>query len=99
MWVIASNQFFVDIIEGLNRVHHVKEIASVPQSLRYAFFRGALDPVSHNGMDSWKVAEQYKKAGLTTITVVLLERKRHEVLDVFEKKQTNDLITKWMEKR
>ncbi len=77
------------MLKKLPRYHKVYDTPS---------FGGALDPVSHNGMDSWKVAEQYKKAGLTTITVVLLERKRHEVLDVFEKKQTNDLITKWMEK-
>lgn len=94
----ASNQFYVDLIDGLTIIHDGKEIAHIPKDLPILLISGSLDPVSGNGKAVWKVSEQYKKAGITNVTVVILEEKRHEVLNEIGKEETFILISKWMEK-
>lgn len=94
----TSNQFFVDLIDGLNIIHNRNEIAHIPKDLPILLISGSLDPVGDNSKAVWKVSEQYKKAGLSDITVVILEDKRHEVLHEIGKKETFNLIFKWMEK-
>lgn len=96
---VASNQFFVDLITGLERVHASKEIANIPKNLPLLMISGTLDPVSQNGKQLWSVAENYKKAGLTDITVVLVEGKRHELLNEVNREETFEVITNWMEKK
>lgn len=95
---VVSNQFFVDLIDGLNIIHDRKEIAHIPKDLPILIISGSLDPVSQNGKDLWKVSEQYKKAGITNVTVVILEEKRHEVLNETGREETFKLIYKWMGK-
>jgi len=95
---VASNQFFVDLVDGLNIIHDRKEIERVPKNLPILLISGSLDPVSRNGKDVWAVSEQYKKAGITDITVVIEEEKRHELLNETGKEKTFKLIAKWMEK-
>lgn len=96
---VASNQFFVDLISGLQVVHNKKEIARIPKNLPILMISGSLDPVSQNGKQLWIVAEQYKKAGLSDITVRIIEEKRHELLMEIGKEETYEVITKWMEKK
>ena len=60
---------------------------------------GTLDPVSHNGKQLWGVAGKFKKAELTDITVVLVEGKRHELLNEINREETFELIINWMEKK
>ncbi|EPD53251.1 hypothetical protein HMPREF1210_00982 [Paenisporosarcina sp. HGH0030] len=96
---VASNQFFVDLITGINKIHEMKGMDDIPKQLPILMISGALDPVSQNGNQLWEVAEKYKKAGLTDITVVLIEGKRHELLNEINKEETFELIINWMEKK
>jgi alpha-beta hydrolase superfamily lysophospholipase len=96
---VASNQFFVDLLSGLQVVHNKKEIAHIPKDLPILMISGSIDPVSQNGKQLWGVAEQYKKAGLSDITVVITEGKRHELLMEIGREETYEVITKWMEKK
>ena len=95
---IASNQFFVDLVDGLNIIHDKNEIAKIPKNMPILMISGSLDPVSDQGKEVWKVAEQYKKVGITDITVVISEGKRHELLNEVGREETYKLITKWMDK-
>ena len=96
---VASNQFFVDLISGLQMVNNNKEIAKTPKDLPILILSGLIDPVSQNGKQLWVVAEQYKKSGINDVTVVLVEGKRHELLMEIGKEETYEVITKWMEKK
>ena len=96
---VASNQFFVDLLSGLQMVHNKKEIAHIPKDLPILMISGSMDPVSQNGKQLRVVAEQYKKAGLSDITVVITEGKRHELLMEIGREETYEVITKWMEKK
>lgn len=96
---VPSNQLFIDLINGLSIIHDNKEIARIPKNIPILLIAGTIDPVSRNGKKLWIVANQYKKAGLTDITVVLIEEKRHELLHEIGKEDTFKLVINWMEKK
>ena len=95
---IASNQFFVDLIDGLTKINDMNEMKHIPKDLPVLLISGALDPVCKMGKDLWPVAEQYKRLGLKDVTVVLKEGRRHELLNEVDYKETYNMVLTWMEK-
>lgn len=95
---IASNQFFVDLIDGLTKVNDMNEMKQIPKDLPVLLMSGALDPVGKMGKDLWPVAEQYKRLGLKDVTVVIKEGRRHELLNEVDYKETYNMVLTWMEK-
>ncbi|WP_019413756.1 alpha/beta fold hydrolase [Paenisporosarcina sp. TG20] len=96
---VTSNQLFIDLLNGLDVIHDNKEIAHIPKKLPILMISGSKDPVSNDGKQVWVVANQYKKAGLIDITVVLVEEKRHELLNELGKEETFELVLQWMKKK
>ncbi len=96
---VASNQFFVDLLDGLNRIHDPREIAKVPKELPILLISGAMDPVGDMGQSLWPVAEQFKKQGVSDVTVVILEGKRHEILNEQNHIGVYEKVLTWMEKK
>ncbi|MFX3674019.1 MAG: alpha/beta fold hydrolase [Paenisporosarcina sp.] len=96
---IASNQFFVDLIDGLTKVNDMKEMKQIPKDLPILLISGALDPVGKMGKDLWTVAEQYKKLGVQDVKVVIMEGKRHELLNEVDNKEIYKKVLTWMEKK
>ena len=95
---VAANQFFVDLVDGLNKIHQRKEIANIPKDLPILMISGSMDPVGGHTKGIWKVAERYKTEGIIDVTVVIREGQRHEILNEIGKEETYKLIAKWMEK-
>ena len=95
---IASNQFFVDLIDGLTKINDMNEMKKIPKDLPVLLMSGALDPVGKMGKDLWPVAEQYKRLGLKDVTVVIKEGRRHELLNEVDYKETYNMVLTWMEK-
>ncbi|MET1013156.1 MAG: alpha/beta hydrolase, partial [Paenisporosarcina sp.] len=95
---VASNQFFVDLLDGLTIIHDSNEIADVPKELPILLISGAMDPVGDLGKGLWSVAEQFKKQGVLDVTVVILEGKRHEILNEQNHMDVYQKVLKWMEK-
>ncbi|MET0786622.1 MAG: lysophospholipase [Paenisporosarcina sp.] len=95
---VASNQFFVDLLDGLTIIHDSNEIAHVPKELPILLISGAMDPVGDLGKGLWSVAEQFKKQGVLDVTVVILEGKRHEILNEQNHMDVYQEVLKWMEK-
>lgn len=96
---VTSNQLFTDLLNGLDVIHDNKEIANIPKKLPILMISGSKDPVSKDGKQVWLVANQYKKAGLIDITVVLVEEKRHELLNEIGKEETFEMVLQWMKKK
>ena len=44
----------------------------------------------------YKVADQYKQAGMKDVTVSLFEGMRHEIINERNKQQVYDVVTRWM---
>lgn len=95
---IASNQFFVDLIDGVTKVHNKKEMTQIPKDLPILLISGSEDPVGKMGKSLWPVAEQYKKIGLHDVTVVIMEGKRHELLNEVNNLEVYNTVLNWMEK-
>lgn len=96
---IATNQFFVDLIDGVTKVHEMKEMANIPKDLPILLISGDLDPVGKMGKNLTPVAELYKKVGVQDVTVVIMEGKRHELLNEVNNKDIYKKVLIWMEKK
>ena len=95
---IASNQFFVDLIDGVTKVHNKKEMTQIPKNLPILIISGSEDPVGKMGKSLWPVAEQFNEIGLLDVAVVIMEGKRHELLNEVNNQEVYDTVLNWIEK-
>ncbi|CAM5183149.1 Alpha-beta hydrolase superfamily lysophospholipase OS=Ureibacillus acetophenoni OX=614649 GN=SAMN05877842_10492 PE=4 SV=1 [Ureibacillus acetophenoni] len=93
---IATNQFFVDLTDGLLLINRKDEIQRVRKDLPILLISGCEDPVGNNGKGVYKVAYQYKKAGLQHVVVYMFEGMRHEILNEVNKEQVYQVVTRWL---
>lgn len=96
---IPTTQFFMDLFHGLGIIHKKSELLKVPKTLPILLFSGIEDPVGANGKGVWKVAEQYEKAGIEDVTVLLFEEGRHELLNDTSRQEVVAGVLEWMESR
>ena len=93
---IATNQFFADLTSGFIKIVKPKEIKKIRTDLPILLISGSDDPVGENGKGVYKVADQFKQAGLKDVTVFLFEGMRHEIIHERNKQQVYDVVTRWM---
>lgn len=93
---VPTTQFFLDLFEGLKMIHQPKEIALIPKRMPILLFGGTEDPVGNYGKALWKVAEQYEKAFIENVTVLLFEGGRHELIGDFERPEVIELVEEWI---
>lgn len=94
---IPTNQFFVDLTDGLKTIVRKKEIEKIRKDLPILFISGGDDPVGENGKGVFQVAQQFKKTGLTNVTVHIFEGMRHEILNEINNEKVYDVIFHWLE--
>ncbi|GLC87279.1 alpha/beta fold hydrolase [Lysinibacillus piscis] len=95
---IPSNQFFADLTSGLTMLNRKKEIAKVRKDLPILLISGGDDPVGEQGKGIYAVATQYRKAGIADVTVYLVEKKRHEILNEANREDVYKSVLRWLEK-
>lgn len=93
---IPSNQFFVDLTNGLKIIVRKEEVEKIRKDLPILLISGGLDPVGDNGKGVFQVAEQYERVGLTNVTVHLFEGMRHEILNEINKERVYEVIFQWL---
>jgi len=93
---IASNQFFVDLTDGLVLINQKGENERIRKDLPILLISGSADPVGNNGKGVYKVGEQLKKAGLLHVVIYLFEDMRHEILNEVNKEQVYNVVTRWL---
>lgn len=93
---ISTNQFYLDLFTGLALIHKNSEVAKIRKDLPILLISGSKDPVGGNGKDIFKVAQQYKTAGLQKVLVYLAEDARHELLHEIDKSRHFAVIADWM---
>lgn len=94
---IPSNQFFVDLTDGLKIIARKKEVDKIRKDLPILFISGSDDPVGNNGKGVFKVANQFKNVHLTNVTVHLFEGMRHEILNEINNEIVYEVIFDWLE--
>ena len=70
---ISSNQFYIDLFDGLKIIHKTKRNNHIKKDLPVLIISGAKDPVGNNGKDIFKVAKGLTNAGMKNVTVQLVE--------------------------
>ena len=90
---------YLDLFEMLGRANDKTAYASVPKTLPVCLLSGDADPVGGYGKGVRKVARQYKKAGVTDLTMKLYEGMRHELHnEICREEFYNDLLS-WLNER
>ena len=69
----------------------------IPHDLPLLFISGGDDPVGDKGEGVKQAAEQYRRAGLDSITVRIYQGLRHEVLNEPIRAEVYRDITDWLE--
>ncbi len=95
---VPTNQFFVDLTEGLLLINRRNEIANIRKDLAVLLISGSEDPVGNKGVGVYKVANQLKKAGVEDVVVYLFEGMRHEILKEKNKEHVFHVVSRWLNK-
>ena len=93
---IPTNQFFVDLTDGLMLIHRKEEMAKTPKQMPILLISGSDDPVGAHGKGVYHVANAYHKVGLSEVVVYLFEEMRHEILKEKNKEHVFHVITRWL---
>lgn len=96
--IVPTTQFFADLFEGLGTIHTIDEIRKTPKYLPILLFSGSADPVGDNGKGVWRVAKQYKNAGIEQVTVLLFEGGRHEMLHEKNRQSVFETVYDWIDR-
>jgi alpha-beta hydrolase superfamily lysophospholipase len=93
-----SLSVFLDILKGTKKVNTPLTFKNTPKNLPIYIFSGDKDPVGEMGKGVKKVAENYKKSGITNLTLKLYEGGRHEMLKEVNKKEVEKDVLDWLQK-
>ena len=72
---------YYNLFKGLKWAEDPREIEKIPHDLPILIASGGDDPVGSRGEGPAKVAEQYRKAGISDVTLVIYPGDRHEILN------------------
>lgn len=94
----CTNQFFVDLVGGAQRVNTAKVVASTPKDLPMLLLVGQVDPAG--GTRTLEaVTELYKKVGLKKLTGHAYEDARHEVYNETNRDEVIGDTLSWLDEQ
>ena len=88
--------FYSDMLTGLNRIHKQKNIRMIPKTLPVLMIAGTEDPVGSYTKTVKKLADIYKKTGMTEVTLKLYEGARHELLNETNRVEVISDVFAWL---
>ena len=91
-----SLSVFLDILEGSKEINKSHAFKNTPKDLPIFIFSGDKDPVGEMGKGVKKVAENYKKAGVKSVTLKLYKGGRHEMLKEVNKEEVAIELISWL---
>lgn len=90
---------FKDLIFGLKQLAKVERLDRIPKDLPVLFISGKEDPVGGKQAEGpKKVADQYKNAGITDITLQLYDNGRHEMFNEVNREEVMQNLLAWLER-
>ncbi len=97
-FVFTLNGFYT-LKELLLRLHDMKLLLKIPQSLPVFFIYGSEDPCGEYGVAVKKVIEQYKELGIKDLSDKCYEGDRHELLNEPDKDVVMKDVFEWISSR
>ncbi|MFC4712411.1 alpha/beta hydrolase [Planococcus dechangensis] len=92
-----TNQFYVDLFEGIDLIHRQEQIARIRKNLPVLFISGSMDPVGAKGSGVFQAAAQFRDAGIQLVKVYIAEEARHEVLHELNAEIYQHAIIDWID--
>lgn len=88
---------FADFFGGLMALTDESRLDAMPKGLPVYFMSGDRDPVGQMGEGVRQVAEQFKNAGMQSVTVKLYPEARHELFNELNRDQVTADLTAWLD--
>lgn len=92
----STNQLWVDLLGGLAALGRA-DLRKIPKDLPIYMFSGALCPVGLQTKGVTRLAERYRKAGLTRVTVRFYPDARHECLNEINREEVHADLVNWLD--
>ncbi len=94
---VATTQFWVDFLRGLQEIEKPARQARVPSSLPVYIFGGDRDPVGQQSKGLQKLIKAYKAAGLTRVEHKFYKEGRHEMFNETNRAEVLDDLIQWLQ--
>lgn len=94
---IFTGRAFQDFFGGLMQLTDTARLQNMPKELPVYFLSGDKDPVGQMGKGVEKVASQFRKAGMSNITVKLYPDARHELFNELNRDQVTEDLLAWLD--
>lgn len=94
---ICTTGFYIDLLEGIEKIHKADELEKTPKSLPIFLISGDKDPVGANGIDVEAVYDMYVQHGYESVSFKLYENGRHELLNEINKEEVYEDILRWIQ--
>ncbi len=85
-----------DMMKGIAYIEQPHNLALMKKRLPVLFIAGAEDPVGSCGKGVVRAVNEFKKAGMTDVSVKLYPDCRHEILNELNKQEVYDDICRWL---
>ena len=86
-----------DLFRGLKRLTDTSELRNIPKEMPLLLFSGDHDPVGNMGKGVKKVAEEFRQAGVTDVTVKLYPDGRHEMFNELNREEVYADLAAWLD--
>ena len=96
---IMTTGFYVDLMEGVRKIHRPKNMGKMPKDLPVLLFSGKLDPVSKEGEGVRMVQKMFEEQGIKKLEVKLYAEGRHEMLHENNKEEVYQDILDWIKEK
>ena len=96
---VFTTGFFGDLLHGLGVVNDSANVAKIRKDLPILMASGDKDPVGDNGKGVKQVADQFRAAGISSVTVTLYPNARHEILNETNRDEVMSDIIAWLDDR
>lgn len=88
-----------EMMKGIYHIQKKENLAKMKKDLPVFFIAGGDDPVGSYGKGIHKCAEEFKKAGMTDVSVRVYPMCRHEILNEINREEVFEDIVQWIEKK
>lgn len=96
---IMTTGFYVDFLQGINKIHHPRIMKKMPKDLPVLLFSGELDPVGKGGEGVREVQKLFEDYGIKDLRVKLYPEGRHEMLHENNKEEVYQDILNWLNEK
>ena len=94
----ASAGLLREMMKGMHHIQRKENLAKMKKDLPVFFIAGGDDPVGSYGKGIHKCVAEFKKSGMTDVSVRIYPLGRHEILNEINKEEIFADVAEWSEK-